>query len=175
MSFELSQPVKIVAIVALLVAAGAMGLFLLNEERSSSKSPPVQTAPAQVRAPARTHPATARHAAPAAPKLVSGIPAPLAGVLRHSKLVVAVVFAKGDPVAADVLAQARAGARAAHAPLVVLNVAKDGVARQTAGWMNSNIVEPAVLVVERPGTISVELDGYTDQTAVAQAVIDARR
>jgi hypothetical protein len=175
MSFELSTPVKIVALVGLLVAAAAGGLFVLYEGRSTSTPAAVPTTPVHVRGPVRTHPAPARHAAPSVPELVSGVPAPLVEVLRHNKLAVAVVWAKGDPVAADLLVQARAGAKAAHAPLVILNVGGDGVARQTAGWMNSNIVEPAVLVVRRPGTIAVELDGYADQTAVAQAVVDARR
>ena len=40
--------------------------------------------------------------------------------------------------------------------------------------MNSNVVSPAVLVVKRPGTIAVELDGYADEMAVAQAVVNSR-
>ena len=86
----------------------------------------------------------------------------------------AVVYAKGDPVAAYLLAQARAGAKLARAKLVVLNVASDKVASQTATWMNSKVVSPAVLVVKRPGTIAVELDGYADEMAVAQAVVNSR-
>jgi hypothetical protein len=88
--------------------------------------------------------------------------------------VVAVVYAPGDAVDAEVLAAARQGAASQHAPVVALNIRSDSVAASTATWMK-NLVEPAVLVVRRPGTTVVELDGYTDQASVAQAVADARR
>jgi hypothetical protein len=175
MSTELSTPIKIVALAGLLIAAGAAATMLLLRGHSTSKPVAVHVTPTHVRAQAHSHPATARHVTPAANSFVPGLPAPLVAALAHGKLVVAVVWAKGDPVAAEVLAQARQGARAAHAPLVVLNVAHDAVAGQTATWMKSDIVEPAVLVVERPGTIAVELAGYADKTAVAQAVVDSRR
>jgi hypothetical protein len=40
--------------------------------------------------------------------------------------------------------------------------------------MGGRVVEPAVLVVTRPGTIAAELDGDADQLAVAQAVVNSR-
>src|SRR5262249_37710985 len=147
---------------------------LLLRSHSASQPQTVPTAPTRVRAPVHTHPATTHHVTPPATRFVSGLPTPLIGPLTHSKVVVAVVWAEGDPVAAAVLAQARAGALLARAKLVVLNVKGDKVATQTATWMNSNIVEPAVLIVERPGTVAVELDGYTDKMAVAQAVVNTR-
>jgi hypothetical protein len=174
MSLELSTPVKIIALVALFVVAGAAAMLLLLRGHSTSQPQTVATTPTHVRAPVHTHPGTTHHVTPPAARFVPGLPTPLVGPLSHSKVVVAVVWAKGDPVAADVLAQAKAGARLARAHLVILNVAGDTVARQTATWMNSNIVEPAVLVVQRPGNIAVELDGYTDKMAVAQAVVNTR-
>jgi len=175
MSLELSTPVKIIALVALFVVAGAAAMLLLLRGHSASQPQAVPTTPTHVRrTPVRAHPGTTHHVTPPAARFVAGLPTPLVGPLNHSKVVVAVVWAKGDPVAADVLAQAKAGARLARAHLVILNVAGDTVARQTATWMNSNIVEPAVLVVQRPGNIAVELDGYTDKMAVAQAVVNAR-
>jgi hypothetical protein len=173
MSTELSTPVKIVALVALLFAAGAAATMLLLRGHSTPKPEVVPTTPAHVRTPAHSHPVTAHHVAPA-PRFATGLPTALVAPLTRSKVVVAVVYAKGDPVAAYLLAQARAGARLARAKLVVLNVADDKVASQTATWMNSNVVDPAVLVVKRPGTIAVELDGYADQLAVAQAVVNSR-
>jgi hypothetical protein len=174
MSTELSTPIKIVALVGLLIAAGAAATFLLFRGRSTSPPQTVPVVPTHVRAPAHAHPATARHVTPAAARFVSGLPTPLVAPLTHSKVVVAVVWAKGDPVAADLLAQARLGARLARAKLVILDVAGDKVASQTATWMKTNVVEPAVLVVQRPGTIAVELDGYADKMAVAQAVVNSR-
>jgi hypothetical protein len=171
MSIELSTPVKIVALAGLALVAGAAGGFLLLQRHSTSTPVVAPSTQTHARTAVRTHATPAR---PTAPRLVSGLPVPLASALSHSKVVVAVVWAKGDPVAGDMLAQARRGARLARAPLVVLNVAGDKVAGQTAAWMKGKIVEPAVLVVTRPGTVAVELDGYTDQLAVAQAVVNSR-
>ena len=177
MSTEISLPIKILGLLAL-VLAGAGAAFMLLARHGSSEQPTAAPTQQSVRAHARSHRPTATRQVPAptpASRFVSGLPAPLVAALTHRKLVVAVVWAKGDPVAADVLVQARQGARAAHAPLVVLNVAHDRVAAQTATWMKTDVVEPAVLVVERPGTIDVELVGYADKTAIAQAVVDSRR
>ena len=174
MTFELSTTTKILALVGLLLAAGLAGTLMLEQHRSAS--PPVvapPTTPSQTRTPThRTTPVT-KQVTPAV-QLPAGLPAPLRSALAHSRLVVAVVHAPGDAVDAEVYAQAVQGARAEHAPVVSLNIRSDSVAAATATWMK-NVVEPAVLVVERPGTIAVELDGYTDEASVAQAVADARR
>lgn len=177
MSIELSTPVKIAALAGLLLVAGAAATLLLL--RGQSTTTPVVVPATHVRPhPAtRSHSATRTHAAPVAPtgpQLVAGLPAPLIPALSRSKVVVAVVWAKGDPVARDLLAQARLGAKLARAPIVVLDVAGDRVASQVATWTNGNIVEPTVLVVTRPGTVAAELDGYADEMAVTQAVVNSR-
>ena len=174
MTFELSTTTKLLALVGLLLAAGLTGTLMLEHHRSAS---PTVIAPATTPSQARTQthhraPVT-KHATPTV-QLTASLPAPLRSALAHSRLIVAVVYAPGDAVDAEVYAQAAQGARAAHAPLVGLNIRTDSIAAATATWMSS-IVEPAVLVVERPGKIVVELDGYTDQASVAQAIIDARR
>jgi len=171
MSIELSTPVKIVALAGLALVAGAAGALVLMQHHSNTTPVVAPRTQTHVRPAARTHSTPAR---PTAPQLVAGLPAPLIPALSHSKVVVAVVWAQGDPVAAGVLAEARRGARLARAPFVVLNVAGDKVAAQTAAWMGGRVVEPAVLVVTRPGTIAAELDGDADQLAVAQAVVNSR-
>ena len=174
MTFELSLQIKILALVGLLLAVGLAGTLLLPHNRSSSH--PVvtpATSPAHTRVPAHQRVPVARHAAPSVP-LTAGLPAPLRSALIHSRLVVAVLYAPGDAVDAEVMAAARNGAATQHAPVVGLNIRNDSVAAATASWM-ANVVEPAVLVVERPGKIVVELDGYTDEASVAQAILDARR
>ena len=125
------------------------------------------------RAASRPH-ATPVHHASVASTLTPGLPAPLRSALTHSKLVVAVVYTPGDPIDAAVLAQVRAGAKQQHAKVVVLDVRNDAIAAATANLMK-NPFEPAVLVTKRPGTVVVELNGYTDSGAVAQAIADARR
>jgi hypothetical protein len=113
------------------------------------------------------------HSRPAV-QLDTSLPSPLRHALLRSRTVVAVVYAAGDPADAAVLGEARQGAKDTHVGFVVLNVANDKVAGETATWLN-HVVEPAVVIVSRPGTISSELDGYADSTMVAQAVVDSRR
>jgi hypothetical protein len=172
MSFQLSTPVKIVALVGVVLVLGAAGSFLLLQRNSTTSTAPVVAPRTQPHA----HPAVRTHPTPAptAPKLVAGLPAPLVSALSRSKVVVAVVWVAGDPVSSYLLAQARQGAQLARAKLVLLNVGADKVAGQTATWMKGVIVDPAVLVVTRPGTVAVELDGYADKMAVAQAVVNSR-
>jgi hypothetical protein len=174
MSFEMSLQIKILALVGLVLAAGAAGTLVLSQSRS-----PSQPVVVPVKHVAQTHPATQR---PVAAKPVAhpasrvdlSVPAPLRHALARSPIVVAVVYAPGDAADAEVVAQARAGAHSAGVGFVALNVRDDRIATSTAAWMH-NIVEPAVVVVKRPGTIAVELDGYSDSTMVAQAVADSRR
>ena len=173
MTFELSLQIKILALVGLLLAAGAAGTLVLAHNRSASH--PVLTAVTRpAHAQATTHrPATVAHAA-SAPLLDPSLPTPLRQALARSRMVVAVVYAPGDPADAEVLAQARQGAASAHVGFAALNIRDDKIAGATAAWMK-NVFEPAVIVVTRTGQISAELDGYADSTMIAQAVLDARQ
>jgi hypothetical protein len=175
MTFELTTTTKVLALVGLLLAAGLTGTLILEHHRSASPAIVAPaTTPNHTHTPPHAHRAPpSRHPAPSL-QLTAGLPAPLRSALAHTKLVVAVVYAPGDPVDAEVYAQAQQGAQAAHAPIVALNIRNDTIAATTAAWMNK-VVEPAVLIVKRPGTILVELDGYTDGESVAQAVADTRR
>jgi hypothetical protein len=175
MTFELSLQIKILALVGFVLAAGLVGTLVLAHDHASSNPvvTPVLTTPAHTRAPAHHRAPVAKHATPTV-QLMAGLPTPLRSALGHSPLVVAVLYAPGDAVDAEVLAAARQGAASEHAPIVALNIHTDSVAAATATWMNK-VVEPAVLVVRQPGTIVVELDGYTDGASVAQAVADSRR
>ena len=171
MTFDLSLRIKILALVGLVLAAGAAGTFVLAHNRSGSEPlaiPPTHTTPAQ----GAKQPVQA-HAQPASTPLDANLPAPVRHALGQSKLVVAFVGTPSIAVDAEVLAEAQAGARSAHAGFVTLDVRNDTVAAATAAWMK-DIFEPAVLVVTRPGTIAVELDGYADSSMVAQAVADSR-
>jgi hypothetical protein len=172
MTFELSLQIKILALIGLLLAAGAAGTLMLSHNRSTSQ--PVLT---PARHAVQTHTAKPRPApvtlAHSAVRLDPSLPAPLRHALTRSRMVVAVVYAPGDPADAEVLAQARQGAASTHVGFVGLNVRNDQIAGATAAWMH-HVVEPAVVVVRRPGKIAAELDGYVDSTMVAQAVVNAR-
>jgi hypothetical protein len=173
MTFELSLQTKMIALVGLLVAAGAAGTLLLSHKKATSQPLAIPPTHAHVVTPATGHRFAVRPVS-AASRLEASLPVPLQKGLARSRTVVAVVYAPGDALDAVVLAQARQGANSQHAGFVALNVHDDAVAGATATWMKS-VFEPAVLVVKRPGKIAAELDGYVDSTMVAQAVVDSRR
>ncbi len=176
MTIEISTPIKILMLALLALVVGAAGLFILERSRSTATgNAPLSrsTATHSATHTAVHHPVAPKHVAPVV-HFAPFLPQPLQHALTYSRLVVAVVYAPGNPIDAQVLAQARKGARSVHAKVVALNVRNEQVAASTAAWMK-NPVEPAVLVVSRPGNIAVELDGYADSMTVAQAVVDARR
>ena len=176
MSFELSTPIKVVALAGLLVAlvAGAFASITVLRGR--------QHTPTGVRAQPQTGSASASATLKfnQVPKKVlrpvvidANLPAPLRHSLRSSREVVAVVVSPGVPGDQDAVQQARAGASAAHVGFTVLDVTRAPVASALAIWA-PNAVDPAVLVVKRPGNVAVELDGYADRQMVAQAALDVQ-
>jgi hypothetical protein len=174
MTADLSNQLKLLILGGLLLVLAAAGTTFFLFERNHSQSAPLTTSVSTVHTqPATHHRASAVTHPSVAAQLTPGLPAPLRAALVHSKTVVAVVYTPGDPVDAFVLVQALLGAKVEHVKVVVLDVTNDAVAGTTATWMKS-VVDPSVLVVNRPGTIAAELDGFADAAAVAQAVVDAR-
>jgi hypothetical protein len=112
----------------------------------------------------------AKHVRPAVPKLNldPNLPAPLRKALSHSRVVVAVLYAPDIPGDSDAVNEARKGAKAAHVGFTVLNVRNEAVARAVARQVQG-ASDPAVLVVRRPGTVALKIDGFVDAAAVAQA------
>jgi hypothetical protein len=120
--------------------------------------------------PAKSKPAKATHVRAAAPKLKLDptLPAPLRQALSHSRVVVAVLYAPDVPGDSDAVSEARKGAKAAHVGFTVLNVRNEAVARAVAAQVQG-ASDPSVLVVRRPGTVAIRIDGFVDAAAVAQA------
>jgi hypothetical protein len=175
-TFELSTPVKVIATAGLLIVllAGAFASYTvaIHHRQHAEK---VASVPA--RAPA-THGSATVHFSQTpkvAPKLVldANLPAPVHRALLSSREVVAVLTAPGVPGDSDVVKEARAGAAAAHVGFTVLNVTQETVAETLAAWA-PHAGDGSVLVVRRPGKVSVELDGYADRQMVAQAALDAQ-
>jgi hypothetical protein len=119
---------------------------------------------------AQTKPTKAKHVHPAAPKLKLDptLPAPLRQALSHSRIVVAVLYAPDVPGDSDAVSEARKGAKAAHVGFTALNVRNETIARAVARQVQG-ASDPAVLVVRRPGTVALKIDGFVDAAAVAQA------
>jgi hypothetical protein len=186
-TFELSTPVKIVALagVILVLAVGGFGSYtMLAKHKATPDVVSTPTHPAVGRArpghvPAvvqfrQAHPQAAKARAAARTVVVDrNLPAPLHQALRRSREVVAVLMAPGVPGDADAVREARAGAAAAHVGFAVLNVKQETVAATLAAWAPT-AGDGSVLVVERPGTIAVQLDGYADRQMVAQAALEPR-
>jgi hypothetical protein len=140
--------------------------------------------PAQTRtAPSKSHPVTKPVAkakpvvkTPAVVKaaLAQGWPSPIAKAFAGSKVVVAVVYSSDAALDRDALAEATAGAAQAGVPVVPLDVSADADAATRRVLEKLGMVDsPATLVLQRPGTLFVELDGYSDQESVGQAVANA--
>ena len=100
------------------------------------------------------------------------LPAALRTALLHHRIVVAVLYASHAPGDREALQAARAGAHGAHAGFAVLDISKEKIA-QTVALKLPGTSDPSVLVVRRPGTITVFLPGYVDSDAVAEAVHNA--
>jgi hypothetical protein len=165
-----SLPVKIVALVGLVlaIAIGVLGTFVLVH-RTVTSGPVPAAVPAKTKRP-DVHGA----ARTSRPRIDSGLPAPLRAALARSTVVVAALNAPGVPGDAAAVSEARQGARAAHAGFAVLDVRNEAIAAALAAKA-PNATDPAVLVVRRPGTIAVELDGYADRQTVAQAAANVHR
>jgi hypothetical protein len=173
MSFELSTPIKVVALAGLLVAllAGAFATMTLLRGRQHTTNG-VQ-APSARRSTSLKFSQTPKKAVVRPIVIDANLPAPLRHSLRSSREVVAVVVSPGVPGDQDAVQQARAGAAAAHVGFTELDVTRAPVASALAIWA-PQAVDPTVLVVKRPGNGAVELDGYADQDMVAQAALNAR-
>jgi hypothetical protein len=104
--------------------------------------------------------------------LLPGLVPEVAAALRSHDLVVVSLFDPQSRVDQISLAEASAGAKAAHAGLVPLDVLRQ---RQAGPLLRQLGVlpDPAVLVYRRPGDIVARFDGFADRDTVAQAVANA--
>jgi hypothetical protein len=156
----------------LILAMLVVKQFVLK--RSVPQAIPI-SAPVHVPAPVHHAPAAkpARHHAKVVIHVDPSLPAALRNALLRHPVVVAVLYASHAPGDEDALKAARAGAHGAHAGFAVLDVSKEKIAQAVALKLPGT-ADPSVLVVRRPGKITVLLPGYADSDAVAEAVHNAR-
>jgi len=200
-----SPKVRLLALVSL-VAAFALGggLLLLSKQQSSSSAATPKIHPlyphkrhharAGVRLakkavhktakPVRkaTHPVQKprrKHVLPR-PVFVDGMPGALGLALRNHQVVVVSLYAPRSSVDQLALAEARAGAAAAGAGFVGLNVVNErdshAFTRFLATVPNADdrlLDDPAVLVFQQPKSLFVRLNGFADRDTVAQAAQNA--
>ena len=169
---------------------GAGGFLVLGGGSASSAAPVHQIKPLHPRAKAKValappkvamakEKATAKKAA-RRPAVIAGVPTPLADALkRHSVVVLALVAPKAT-VDQLTLSEAKAGAAAAGAGFVAINVANNAQVEALSGLVGSSsdpqnrlLDDPAVFVFQKPQALYVRLNGYTDADTIQQAAINA--
>jgi hypothetical protein len=175
----ISRPIQIFALVGLLAVVGLGATLALGRARTTSTPAQTQTATTQAASTtasdaASNNPTVTVSSAPATPhvKLLPGVPAAIAHALQTHRTVVVTLYEGGDSDRLA-LAEARAGASAAHTDFVGVNVL---TARDTAAIASfaGTLAEPATLVVSRPGRVVRLFTGVQDRLVIAQAAHDAR-
>lgn len=193
----MSPKVRLLALVGL-VAAFALGggLLLLSKQQSSSSAatPKIHPLYPHKRHHARAHKAARpvrktthpvqqprrKHVLPQ-PTVIDGMPGALALALRNHEVVVVSLYAPRSSVDQLALAEARAGAAAAGAGFVGLNVVNERVSHAFTRFLatvpNADdrlLDDPAVLVFQQSKSLFVRLNGFADRDTVAQAAQNAR-
>jgi hypothetical protein len=150
------------------IAAAQSAASKLNAHNKGTAGKPdaVQTSPKR---------ATPTHLRKAKPVKSPGeTPTTIAGVLRHHKVAVVLLYDPQSKVNALSLGETQLGANRAHAGFLRVNVLK---ARQSAPFATTYGVlqVPTVLFFARPGKLVQKLVGFQDQDTVAQAALNAAR
>jgi hypothetical protein len=104
--------------------------------------------------------------------LLPGLAPEVAAALRGHDVVVVLLFDPQARVDQISLAEASAGAKAAQAGFVPLDVLRQRQAGPLVRQLGV-LPDPAVLVYRRPGDIVARFDGFADRDTVAQAVANA--
>ena len=111
---------------------------------------------------------------PAAPRDESDLPRVLSTALAGHRVVVVGLYDPDSPVDELALAEARAGAQAAGAGFVALNVFAEAQSRPLLELLGT-LESPGVLVYRRPEVLFARIGGFADSETVAQAAANARR
>jgi hypothetical protein len=111
---------------------------------------------------------------PSKPAIEPSPQAPLQGALRRHSVVVVLFYAPGDDYDTIQARETRAGALAAKAGFLALNVTRN---QQVAALAAEYDVReaPATLIFTRGPRVAYRVAGYMDRQAVAQAATDAQR
>ena len=180
---KISPPVRIFAVVIVLVGvAGMLALRTMGGASVDESAPvplPVKKAAVPAKSAAQPAKTAARAPKPVAPKPAvnpvvppSGFPAVVDKALRKHAVVVLSLVVPGARVDELAAAEAEAGAKLGGAGFLALNVLNEGVARSLLAKLDA-VQDPSVLVVTRSGDIAVKLAGFVDRETVAQAAANA--
>jgi hypothetical protein len=196
-TFTLSPPVRIAAIVGLVAAVViGGGMTMLGHRgdsapavphvlkhhlfgpgakaKTSEKAPVAKHSSPATKAPHNPTPARTQPAKPSVvvQALAAGLPRPVATALGTHRTVVVSLYNPYSTLDGISFAEARAGARLAGAgfvPLDVLSTADVGKLTEKLGLLP----DPGVLVYVRPGTLAARINGFADKETIAQAAHNA--
>ena len=104
----------------------------------------------------------------------NGLPLVLSRMLAQHPVTVVALY---DPAAAIdelALAEARAGAAEVKAGFLALNIRNEPQVRPLAQLLGV-LESPSVLVYERPNTLFLRLNGFSDRATIAQAAANAQQ
>jgi hypothetical protein len=104
----------------------------------------------------------------------NGLPLLLGRALVKHPVTVVALYDPAAALDAMAVAEARAGAAAVNAGFLALNIRSESHVRPLAQLLGV-LRSPAVLVYERPNTLFVRLEGFTDRETIAQAAVNAAR
>src|SRR5215204_6522642 len=178
----------LVPVLVLAVLGGIVATFMIARPPSSAGDDtpslvrPTLAKPAPVKrpAPAKTKPAPVplakpKPAEPAAPAVdANGLPRVLSTALAGNRVVVVGLHDPDSALDQMALAEARAGARAAGAGFVAINVFAEAQSRPLLELLGA-LENPGILVYRRPDVLFARMSGFADSETVAQAAANARR
>jgi hypothetical protein len=193
---SLRLPTRTLApVLVLAVLGGIVATFMVARPPSSAvdegpslvrpklvKPAPVKRpAPANTKAPvAKSKPtpvplAKPKPPEPAAPAVdAKGLPRVLSIALAGNRVVVVGLHDPDSALDQMALAEARAGARAAGAGFVAINVFVEGQSRPLLELLGA-LENPGILVYRKPDVLFARMSGFADSETVAQAAANARR
>jgi hypothetical protein len=179
MQIAVANPARLVAVVgvAALLAGGMLVLKTTQGGGETASPEPVllRTTAKGAKTPAKPKPVTSKPRPKPLPAVTaSGLPRSVAVALTRNPVVVVAVTAPRGRVDSLLLEEARAGAALGRAGFTTVNAFRtvEMAALASKFGVRSN---PAVIVVKRPGELSIRIDGFADRATVAQAATDARR
>jgi hypothetical protein len=199
MNIAVDTRLRLIALVAVLVFAVAGFAFtMLPRLQGSSNTSVPAAAPSQVthrattpttKTHVTTHVKTPTHAKHVtvhvtktkpvphvvhrAPKLLASLPPQLAHALRTHRVVVVALGVAGSAVDLEARGEAKVGATLAGSGFLAVNATNERQIKAFRPLLKGDFDAPAVLVVKRPGTTFVRLDGFADRQLVAQAAANA--
>ena len=114
-------------------------------------------------------------AEPAAPAVdANGLPRVLSTALADNRVVVVGLHDPDSALDRMALAEARAGALAAGAGFVAINVFAEAQSRPLLELLGA-LENPGILVYRKPDVLFARMSGFADSETVAQAAANARR